>query len=528
MDGTAAVGTGTTWARADHVHPSDTTKANLASPTFTGVPAAPTPVSTDSSATLATTAFVKAQGYVTSSGVTSVTGTAPVVSSGGNTPAISMAAATGSVPGYLTAADWTTFNAKAPTASPTFTGVPVAPTAATADSSTTIATTAFVKAQNYLTAVPATYAPLASPVFSGDPQAPTPSTADNDTSIATTAFVKNQGYATTASVPVAAITAPLMDGVAAVGTGTSWARSDHVHPSDTTKLGDAPSDGNTYGRKNGAWVIAAGGVLISDTAPSSGVQAGQLWWESDTGNLFTYYTDVDSSQWVMVASATMTGGSTPSSGRVPGEIATFAMSTAPTGWLECDGALISRTLYPALFTAIGTTYGAGDGSTTFGKPDFRGEFLRGWDDGRGVDSGRTIGSAQAQALISHTHTQQGSFTTGYVSVDHSHTQAGTWASGGRSAAHSHSQSDNLSGNLAANWGCYTGGGFTNEVMIGRAGGLQTGTESADHSHNTGIGGQTGGISANHTHSVTISGATTAAGGTETRPRNVAVMYCIKY
>jgi hypothetical protein len=52
------------------------------------------------------------QGYVTSSGVTSVTGTAPVVSSGGATPAISMAAATTSVNGYLTSTDWTTFNSK--------------------------------------------------------------------------------------------------------------------------------------------------------------------------------------------------------------------------------------------------------------------------------------------------------------------------------------------------------------------------------------------------------------------------------
>jgi hypothetical protein len=78
--------------------------------------------------------------------VTSVTGTAPVVSSGGSTPAISMAAATTSVPGYLTSADWNTFNGKAPLASPVFTGDPQAPTPATADNDTSIATTAFCKA----------------------------------------------------------------------------------------------------------------------------------------------------------------------------------------------------------------------------------------------------------------------------------------------------------------------------------------------------------------------------------------------
>lgn len=87
-------------------------KADLASPTFTGDPKAPTPSTADNDTSIATTAFVKAQGYVTSSGVTAVSGTAPVVSSGGATPAISMAAATGAVDGYLTAANFTAFNAK--------------------------------------------------------------------------------------------------------------------------------------------------------------------------------------------------------------------------------------------------------------------------------------------------------------------------------------------------------------------------------------------------------------------------------
>ena len=60
------------------------------------------------------------------------------------------------------------------------------------------------------------------------------------------------------------------------------------------------------------------------------------------------------------------------------------------------GATISRTAYAQLFSVIGTAFGAGDGSTTFRLPDLRGEFLRAWDDGRGVDSGRVFGSAQAQ------------------------------------------------------------------------------------------------------------------------------------
>lgn len=82
-----------------------------------------------------------------------------------------------------------------------------------------------------------------------------------------------------------------------------------------------------------------------------------------------------------------------------GAVAHFAMSTAPAGWLKANGAAVSRTAYTALFAAIGTTYGVGDGTTTFNLPDLRGEFLRGWDDGRGVDAGRAIGASQDGTLI---------------------------------------------------------------------------------------------------------------------------------
>jgi len=86
-------------------------------------------------------------------------------------------------------------------------------------------------------------------------------------------------------------------------------------------------------------------------------------------------------------------------GMVPsGAVMYFAGQTAPAGWLKANGAAVSRTAYAALFAAIGTTYGAGDGSTTFNLPDRRGEFMRGWDDGRGIDRGRAFGSAQGDAI----------------------------------------------------------------------------------------------------------------------------------
>ena len=81
-----------------------------------------------------------------------------------------------------------------------------------------------------------------------------------------------------------------------------------------------------------------------------------------------------------------------------GEVAFFARTTPPSGWLKANGAAISRTTYAALFAAIGTTFGAGDGRTTFNLPDLRGEFLRCLDDGRNVDGGRRLGTHQGDAI----------------------------------------------------------------------------------------------------------------------------------
>jgi microcystin-dependent protein len=146
-----------------------------------------------------------------------------------------------------------------------------------------------------------------------------------------------------------------------------------------------------------------------------------------------------------------------------GMVAFFGNSSAPSGWLKCNGATVSRTTYSDLFAAIGTTYGAGDGSTTFGLPDLRGEFLRGLDDGRGVDSGRGIGTAQSAAFQSHSH------LNGFPSV------------------------------------------LTNEFYGKEATGL-----SAK-------------ISIQQASSTTANSVNTSTnGGAETRPRNVALLACIKF
>jgi microcystin-dependent protein len=80
------------------------------------------------------------------------------------------------------------------------------------------------------------------------------------------------------------------------------------------------------------------------------------------------------------------------------------MTTPPSGWLEANGAAVSRVSYSDLFLAIGTTYGSGDGSNTFNLPDLRGYFVRGaGTNSDGVASG-TFGAKQADAFQGHYHT----------------------------------------------------------------------------------------------------------------------------
>ena len=100
-----------------------------------------------------------------------------------------------------------------------------------------------------------------------------------------------------------------------------------------------------------------------------------------------------------------------------GTILPFAGITAPAGWAICDGSTLSRETYSALFEAIGTVHGEGDGSTTFHLPDLRGRMPRGTNSGTGRDpdaavrtaanpggnSGDNVGSVQGDSYGSHSH-----------------------------------------------------------------------------------------------------------------------------
>jgi len=168
---------------------------------------------------------------------------------------------------------------------------------------------------------------------------------------------------------------------------------------------------------------------------------------------------------------TYTGSTWEKVGGVPaGCVLPFPTSTVPTGWLQCNGANVSRSTYATLFAVLGTAYGSGDGSSTFGLPDLRGEFIRGWDHSRGIDSGRAIATAQGGQNESHTHTVTDPGHS-HAYVDQQNIQEGyrPWKAG-----------DNDCGERSKN----------------------------TNSNTTGI-------------------SLAAQGGTEARPRNIAMMYVIK-
>ena len=259
----------------------------------------------------------------------------------------------------------------------------------------------------------------------------------------------------------------------------------------------AALSGGTPNTLDGITLVAADRVLVKNqtTASENGIYVVTTLGSGSNGT-WTRATDADGageliagavfsvvegsansySFWMLTITGAVTIGTTAltftrkdagaAQGVAPGVVSHFAANTAPSGWLKANGAAVSRTTYATLFAVVGTAYGAGDGSTTFNLPDLRGEFLRGWDDGRGVDSGRTIASNQAGDNASHSHT--------VTDPGHAHSYSGP-----------------------------TGTGYGQP-----GGGAQATTTLSTASATTGI--------------------TLASSGSEARPRNVALLACIKY
>ncbi|EFE7236750.1 TPA: phage tail protein [Escherichia coli] len=259
----------------------------------------------------------------------------------------------------------------APKESPTFTGTPKAPTPAAGNNTTRIATTEFVQAAitALINGAPATLdtlkeiaaainndpkfsttinnalalkAPLSSPALTGTPTAPTAAQSVNNTQIATTAFVKSAIAAMVGSAPAALDT--LNELAAALGNDPNFS---------TTVLnalaGKQPLD-NTLTNLSG----------------------------KDVAGLLAYL-------------GLGEGSALPVGVPVP-----WPSATPPTGWLKCNGAAFSAEEYPELAKAYPTNK----------LPDLRGEFIRGWDDGRGIDAVRALLSLQNGGVESHTHQGQ--------------------------------------------------------------------------------------------------------------------------
>lgn len=163
-----------------------------------------------------------------------------------------------------------------------------------------------------------------------------------------------------------------------------------------------------------------------------------------------------------------------------GEVVDFAGPTAPDKWLLCDGSLVSRVTYKRLFEVIGTTYGAGDGSTTFKLPDVRGRFtICVSASGTASVLGETGGS------INHTHAFSGVSVSGTTSANGAHTHSASTSSDG---AHTHSQ-----------------GAHSHAVGAGSPNVAASGSDYAIYpSTQTDIFNDSGtGSAGSHTHSVTV-------------------------
>jgi microcystin-dependent protein len=171
---------------------------------------------------------------------------------------------------------------------------------------------------------------------------------------------------------------------ATAGAGIYWVSTVDDNTSDPDTGGANWDSVQIIGLGSAAYKAASDngiGVLASVTGPTT---VGHLAVFSDTSGSIT------------------DGGPVPETEPV-GTIDMYGGATPPSNYFECNGAAINRITYAALFTAIGTAFGIGDGLSTFNIPDFRGEFPRGWDNGRGVDPARALGSTQAGDIQSHGH-----------------------------------------------------------------------------------------------------------------------------
>jgi microcystin-dependent protein len=222
----------------------------------------------------------------------------------------------------------------------------------------------------------------------------------------------------------------------------------------------------------------------------------------------------------------------------PGSLMAYAASTAPTGWLWCDGTAYSRTTYATLFAAIGTTWGAGDTTTTFNVPDLRGQFMRGYDDRAPATSQDTTTFTGTTTNASATISSISATITAYLYAGMK--ISGTGIPAGATISTVSSTSITISANATASG--------TVTITVGRTFASAQDDFYENHSHTAtdsghthtytspvgnstsvapgaGTGQGTTATTASGTANITVNTSTT--GNVETRPKNYAVLYIIK-
>ncbi|WP_442757291.1 phage tail protein [Pseudomonas putida] len=375
---------------------------------------------------------------------------------------------------------------KASIASPKFTGTPEVPTAAKGNKSKVAANTEFVQAEiaALVDSAPGSLDTLRelATALGNDPNFAT--TMVNELSKkANSASPKLTGTPEAPTAPVGTNTDQLatMKGLsqALASFGITTGRSAHV--SDLDNLRGTSFFGYTnvsVGAEDTGGGYDAVGFQIE--APGQRTQFGVT-----TGSKVAVRTDDSNdysgfSPWLELATVDALKAL---EAQTVGMSAHFAMSTPPPGWLKRNGAAVSRTTYAALFAKIGTTWGAGDGSTTFNLPDGRGSFDRGWDDGRNLDKGRVFASDQGPANLAHNHVAT-------VSTDGAHTHSMVLVRERITAPYVPEGGNAVMGDQESD-------------------GLQPFTTTSNGAHK---------------HSVVIS----STGESESRPYNSAYLACIKY
>lgn len=177
-------------------------------------------------------------------------------------------------------------------------------------------------------------------------------------------------------------------------------------------------DGYTVAVRNGGT-----GVITLDPNLSETIDGGATMTVNASESLILY---CNGSAWIAVGK---------SSGVPSGSLMAYGGGSAPAGWLLCDGSAVSRTTYASLFTAISTTFGVGDGSTTFNLPDARGRVLAGKDNMGGTAASRITsgGSGITGTTLGATGGAETHTLTGAQSGTAAHTHGLTWSNSSGSA-----------------------------------------------------------------------------------------------